>query len=147
MPNDCLFCKIARKDIRAVTLWEDDDLLVFLDKVPIREGHCQIITKAHYATFEEIPASIAAKLMHAGQALARHFKILYAVERAAFLFTGGDVAHAHAHVLPMHAKTDITSERYILNREPIEYGAEHLEQNPAALLKVRERIGPIPGMP
>jgi hypothetical protein len=38
-------------------------------------------------------------------------KALYGVPRVAFLFTGGD--HAHAHVVPMHEKTDITSQRYI----------------------------------
>ena len=40
-------------------------------------------------------------------------KALYGVPRVAFLFSGGDHAHAHAHVVPMHEKTDITSRRYI----------------------------------
>ena len=34
--------------------------------------------------------------------------------RGAFLFTGGDIAHVHAHVVPMYEKTDITSRRYIV---------------------------------
>jgi histidine triad (HIT) family protein len=40
-------------------------------------------------------------------------KALYSLPRVAFLFSGGDHAHAHAHVVPMHEKTDITSRRYI----------------------------------
>ena len=36
--------------------------------------------------------------------------------RVAFLFTGGDVAHAHAHVVPIPKKTDITSRRYAAER-------------------------------
>ena len=40
-------------------------------------------------------------------------KALYGVPRVAFLFTGGDHAHAHAHVVPLHEKTDITALRYI----------------------------------
>ena len=43
----------------------------------------------------------------------RALKALYGVPRVAFLFSGGDHAHAHAHVIPMHQKTDITSRRYI----------------------------------
>lgn len=35
----------------------------------------------------------------------------------AFLFTGGDVAHAHAHVLPMVSPVDITSRRYIVEEK------------------------------
>lgn len=39
---------------------------------------------------------------------------MFNVERAVFLYTGGDIPHAHAHVLPLHEKTDITSTRYII---------------------------------
>jgi histidine triad (HIT) family protein len=41
---------------------------------------------------------------------------LYAVQRVAFLFTGADIAHAHAHVVPMVETTDITSPQYIAER-------------------------------
>ncbi len=34
-----------------------------------------------------------------------------------FLFTGGDIPHAHAHLVPMHEKTDITSRRYIAEEQ------------------------------
>ncbi|HEY6255350.1 MAG TPA: hypothetical protein VIY51_06100, partial [Xanthobacteraceae bacterium] len=36
------------------------------------------------------------------------------VPRVAFLFTGGDIAHVHAHAVPIHEPTDITSRRYIV---------------------------------
>jgi histidine triad (HIT) family protein len=36
------------------------------------------------------------------------------VPRVAFLFTGGDIAHVHAHAVPIHEETDITSRRYIV---------------------------------
>ncbi len=49
-----------------------------------------------------------------GQKLALAMKRLYQTPRVAFLFTGGDIAHVHAHVLPLWEKTDITSRRYIL---------------------------------
>ena len=39
------------------------------------------------------------------------------MKRVAFLFTGGDVPHAHAHVVPMVAGTDITSRRYIAEED------------------------------
>jgi histidine triad (HIT) family protein len=45
--------------------------------------------------------------------LARILKANYEVTRAAFLFAGSDIAHAHAHVVPMVARTDITSRHYI----------------------------------
>jgi histidine triad (HIT) family protein len=44
-------------------------------------------------------------------------KHIYGVPRVAFLFTGGDLPHAHAHVVPMHENTDITSRLYITQEQ------------------------------
>ncbi len=50
------------------------------------------------------------------QGLAAAMKALYGVPRVGFLFTGGDLPHAHAHVVPLHEKEDITSQQYIAER-------------------------------
>lgn len=112
-PNDCLFCRIASGAVAAHEVYRDDRIMAFLDIGPIREGHVQIIPIDHYETFEELPSELSAEIIHLGQRLARVQKRLYGVERVAFMFTGGDVPHAHAHVIPLVEKTDITSRRYI----------------------------------
>jgi histidine triad (HIT) family protein len=43
-------------------------------------------------------------------------KALYGVPYVAFLFVGGDLPHAHAHVVPLHEYTDITSRQYIAEK-------------------------------
>ena len=63
--------------------------------------------------FDELPAELAARILHLGQRIAGAQKRRYGVERAAFFFTGGDFPHVHAHVVPMVEKTDVTSRRYI----------------------------------
>jgi len=65
----------------------------------------------------------------------------YHVDRVAFLFTGGDVAHVHAHGVPMHAKTDITSARYIVAPEELTWSSAHLLQTREDLLAVRASLG------
>ena len=111
--NACHFCDIAAGVIDSDTVFEDRDLLAFLDIGPIRRGHVLIIPRAHIAYFEDLPSGLAHRLMALGQRIARVQKRLYGVERVAFLFAGGDIAHAHAHVVPLVEKTDITSRRYI----------------------------------
>ena len=69
--------------------------------------------KAHFPYFDDLPGELASSIVLLGQRLATAMKRLYDVQRAAFLFTGGDVAHVHAHVVPIHCGTDITSRRYI----------------------------------
>ncbi|WP_029032781.1 HIT family protein [Salinarimonas rosea] len=134
----CPFCRIARREIGASIVCEDARLVAFLDIMPIRPGHVQIAPKAHYPTFEVLPPDLAAEILALGQRLARSMKRLYGVERVAFLFSGGDVAHAHAHLVPMHEKTDITSRRYIAD-EDLSFqalpraGSDELEETARAL--------------
>jgi histidine triad (HIT) family protein len=56
---------------------------------------------------------VAQEILAVGQRLAPVLRAQWSVERVAFLFTGGDIPHAHAHVLPIVEATDITSRRYI----------------------------------
>jgi histidine triad (HIT) family protein len=138
--NTCPFCMIATRQVDAVRVHEDDVVTAFLDRSPIRPGHTQIITKRHVQTFEDLPAADAARLLTLGQQLARRMKAVYGVERVAFLFTGGDVAHVHAHVVPMHAKTDITSARYIVSSGEVEWSATHLHASVDALRQVKAEL-------
>jgi histidine triad (HIT) family protein len=115
--NDCSLCLMARGGLRADTVYQDDLVLAFMDKEPIRPGHTLIIPREHIPYFEDLPEATANRMIEVGQRLARGMKRRYEVPRVAFLFTGGDIAHAHAHVVPMHDKTDITSRRYIAEDE------------------------------
>lgn len=111
---DCVFCRIASSGVQADLVWEDDLVIVLADIHPIRPGHTLIIPREHFAYFEDLTEAPAYRILHLGQRLSRAMKSLYGVAQVAFLFTGGDHAHAHAHVVPMHEKTDITSRRYIV---------------------------------
>jgi len=93
-------------------------------------------------TFDELPLELAAQILRVGQQLARRMKALYAVNRVAFVFTGGDVPHAHAHVVPMVEPTDITSGQYMLEpKSPL--GSDHLRTDLKTLRQVAAEIGPI----
>lgn len=112
MPQ-CLFCRILAGELPAEIIYQDDLVVAILDIFPLRAGHSQIVSRQHVAYFEELPEAAASRIIHVGQRLSRAMKGLYGVERVAFALTGGDHAHVHAHVVPMHDKTDITSRRYI----------------------------------
>jgi len=111
--NECVFCRISRGEIQSEIFHEDPEVIGLMDICPIRPGHAQLIPREHYDYFENLPDAIACRIIRLGQCLSRVLKVLYGVPRVAFLFSGGDHAHAHAHVVPMHEKTDITSRRYI----------------------------------
>jgi histidine triad (HIT) family protein len=135
---ECLFCRIAKHEVPAVILYEDESLLAFLDVAPIREGHTQIIPKVHVETFDVLPPVLVAQMVSLAQRFAQRMKAAYRVDRVAFLFTGGDVPHAHAHVVPLHEKTDITSARYLLAEAPIAWDSAHLMVDIQTLESVKE---------
>jgi len=143
MSDTCLFCRIAQHQIPAHVVHEDDDILAFLDIHPVRPGHVLIIPKRHYPYFEDMPAELANRVLALGQRLARAMKALYRVERVGFVFTGIHVAHAHAHLIPMHELQDVTSTQYIAQQDlrfvmPPQPPAEQLTATAAQL---RQALG------
>ena len=119
---------------------EDAELIALLDIAPVRPGHTVILPKSHVETFERLPAPLAARILGLGQQLAQRMKELYKVERVAFFFTGTDVAHAHAHVVPIHARMDVTSARYIVSEKEISWSSEHLRAGTETLKHVRDEL-------
>ena len=113
MKEDCLFCQFASGNAECHEVFRNDRVVAFLDNAPIRTGHVQIIPTAHYEYFDMLPWDLASEIIGLGQRFAAIQKRLFEVHRVAFLFTGGDVPHAHAHLVPMVDKHDITSCAYI----------------------------------
>jgi histidine triad (HIT) family protein len=113
MTARCHFCQIGAGEIGVDVVYENDLLMAFLDHSPIRPGHTLIIPKQHFDYFEDMPAELITPTILLGQKLAAAMKALYGVPYVAFLFVGGDLPHAHAHVVPLREYTDITSRQYI----------------------------------
>lgn len=124
---DCIFCQIATNSAEAVIVYQDADLVAFLDSRPIRRGHILIIPRSHIPTFDVLDARLATLVISLGQQLARRMKVIYRVDRVGFLFAGSDVAHVHAHVVPMHERMDIASAQYLISPAPARWDSEHLQ--------------------
>ena len=43
--DDCIFCKIAQGQIKSSIVYEDSEVLAFLDVNPVSNGHTLVITK------------------------------------------------------------------------------------------------------
>ena len=55
--NDCIFCKIAAKQIPSTAVYEDEQFLAFKDINPAAPVHILIIPKQHIATLSDCDAS------------------------------------------------------------------------------------------
>ena len=130
--EQCLFCRIAKREVGAHLVYESEQVIAFLDINPIRLGHIQIIPLEHFDYFDDLPTAVVAEILNVGQRLARALKVACKVPRVAFLFTGGDIPHAHAHVVPMVEFDDITSRRYIVQEHVTYCDAPRASENDLA---------------
>ncbi len=54
MNSDCIFCKIANKEINANLIYEDENTVAFNDLNPQAPVHFLVIPKKHYESLNEI---------------------------------------------------------------------------------------------
>lgn len=57
--DNCVFCKIAKKQIPSTIVYEDEELLAFKDINPAAPVHLLIIPKLHVATLSDCSAGHA----------------------------------------------------------------------------------------
>ena len=51
---DCIFCKIAKKEIPSRIITETENSIVFLDTFPVSRGHTLVIPKNHYEKVQDM---------------------------------------------------------------------------------------------
>ena len=64
MQNDCIFCKIASKEIPVNAVYEDDQMIAFPDVNPAAPVHLLAIPKKHIANLLEVEAEDRALVSH-----------------------------------------------------------------------------------
>jgi len=100
-PN-CVFCKIARGEIPAKKLYEDDEVIAFNDIRPQAPVHILLVPKAHVATlYEAQPGhqSALGKMLVVAGRLAREAG---AADGFRTIINNGRVAHQEVYHVHMH---------------------------------------------
>lgn len=109
--KDCIFCKIAQGIIPSNVVYEDDDVMAFLDISQVTQGHTLVIPKKHTQNFLTAEKDIMHKVMDVAQRIgqaqisilgAKGVNILTNVNKEA----GQSVYHFHVHVIPRYIADD-----------------------------------------
>jgi len=124
MIQDCIFCKIVKKEIPCYKVYEDDLFLAFLDINPKNPGHTLIIPKKHYRWVWDVP--------NIGEYYSVVGKVANAIKKAmntdfvVSLVIGEEVPHAHVWLIPRFegdghgSAIDLTIKKDISKDEMIE---------------------------
>ena len=103
--KDCIFCKIADREIPSQIIFENELDIAFLDIFPISEGHTIVIPKKHYSNLEYIPDYELTELFKVVKKLAImiHKKLKidgYNILQNNFTAAGQVINHFHVHIIP-----------------------------------------------
>jgi histidine triad (HIT) family protein len=103
--EECVFCRIVRREAPGWIVYEDGQNLAFLDLFPYTRGHLLVVPKRHVDRLVELPTSEHGSFMGAIAAacqrverLSRHYNIAFNQGE----LSGQVIFHLHAHVIPRY---------------------------------------------
>ncbi|WP_436925896.1 HIT family protein [Halosimplex amylolyticum] len=105
MSDDCIFCSIVAGEIPSRTVYEDDDVLAFLDANPLAPGHTLVIPKDHHEHVQDMPNDLAGDVFAVMHRLVEPIESAVDADGSTVAFNNGEVAgqevpHTHGHVVP-----------------------------------------------
>lgn len=103
--DDCIFCQIVAGDIPSRTVYEDDDVLAFLDANPLAPGHTLVIPKDHHESLNDLPEDLGGEVMSALHRLTPDVEAAVDAPASTVAFNNGEAAgqevpHVHGHIVP-----------------------------------------------
>ena len=100
MVDDCIFCKIIAGDIPSSKVYEDEEVLAFLDISQVTPGHTLVVPKKHARNLLEMVSKVAKKVEAATQA--KGMNVISNMEEV----SGQTVFHTHVHIIPRYSDQD-----------------------------------------
>lgn len=105
----CLFCSIAKHEIEANIVFENENIIAFLDIAPINEGHVLVVPKMHFLDVDEIPNKLLYEIMDVSAKIVNSIKKVYKPDGYSIMQNGGkfnDIGHYHMHIFPRYDNDD-----------------------------------------
>ena len=103
--KSCIFCSIVAGRLLGVSVYQNDDFVVIMDKYPINVGHTLVIPTKHYDDLLHMPGPEVGKLYSLVPEIAR--AVVTAVKADGFnvgqnngIAANQIVPHVHVHIVP-----------------------------------------------
>ncbi|MEQ1272969.1 HIT family protein [Acinetobacter ursingii] len=100
-----IFARIIRGELPAIKLYEDEQVLAFMDIMPQADGHALVIPKVPAVTLLDLPPEAAAYTIQIVQKIAQAMKSALDVQGIVLMQLSGEsagqtVPHVHFHLIP-----------------------------------------------
>jgi histidine triad (HIT) family protein len=103
--EDCIFCKIVSGEFSSEKIYEDAEVMAFLDIKPNNHGHTLVIPKKHYRNLLDIPEDTWLAMAKVVRRLAPVIKESMGADGINLSMNNEPAAnqlvfHAHMHIIP-----------------------------------------------
>ncbi len=136
-----IFTRIVNKEIPAHIVAEDDRYLAFLDIMPLQHGHTLVIPKKEIDYIFDLDGDTLAGLHLFSQKVAKGIQKATGCKRVGVAVLGLEVPHAHIHLVPMNAMSDMNFANPKLRPTPEQFS--EMGKDPAiidTLMKITDRF-------
>ncbi|MBI5046651.1 HIT family protein [Candidatus Micrarchaeota archaeon] len=108
--SGCIFCKIVRGEVPSIKVYEDQNILAFMDIKPINPGHVLVVPKQHAELLTELEDRFVGEMLIKAKKIGLMLKksklnakgVNYLLADGAD--AGQEVFHAHLHVIPRYRR-------------------------------------------
>jgi histidine triad (HIT) family protein len=135
MSESCIFCKIVKKEAASSIVFEDENVLAFMDIRPVSEGHTLITPKKHYVDIFDIPDDDLAATHQVTKRIAAAVKKVTKADGISIVQQNGaaagqEIFHLHVHVIPRFEgrKMPRFSELGVAGRETLDQSAARIKK-------------------
>jgi histidine triad (HIT) family protein len=112
--NECIFCKIVKGEVPAAKIYDDHDVMAFLDINPATPGHALVIPKKHSTNIMDTDERTFEKVMCVVKVVSERVKSRLNADGINVLQNNGRqsgqlVDHLHVHIIPRY-----TNDNFVL---------------------------------
>lgn len=117
---DCIFCKIIKGEVPNYSVYQDENVLAFLDIHPHAKGHTVVVPKEHKVHFVDLSEEEAKKFIIGVKKTIEKINSVLKPEGINVGWNDGESAgqviqHLHAHIFPRYEGDGGSSMHGIIN--------------------------------
>lgn len=107
----CIFCMIANHEINSSIIYEDEQVVAFLDLSQVTKGHTLVVPKKHYENVLECDPETLGHVIKVTQMLSKRIMDRMNAKGINILnncneVAGQSVMHMHFHIIPRYSEND-----------------------------------------
>jgi histidine triad (HIT) family protein len=130
-----IFTRIIEGEIPCYKVAESEHYLAFLDINPLSEGHTLVVPKVEIDYVFDLDDITLAGLLVFAKPVAKAIQAVVPCERIGFSVIGLEVPHAHLHLLPINALSDMD-----FRKKRAEFTPQQFEATAAAIRDALEQM-------